>query len=135
MNRKTVVINTSLALVLLAAAVGAVMQIDNPSAPKPVEQTAVVTQGPVSTTVTTTGNMDTPHTVGLPFSGQPGLVKALYTKIGDDVKGGQKLAAVDDRAARAQYQHALAQLQQARGALLTAQNPETAQEQDRKSVV
>lgn len=128
MNRKTVVINTSLALVLLAAAVGAVMQIDNPSAPKPVEQTAVVTQGPVSTTVTTTGNMDTPHTVGLPFSGQPGLVKAIYTKIGDDVKAGQKLAAVDDRAARAQYQHALAQLVQARGALLTAQNPETAQE-------
>lgn len=128
MNRKTVVINTSLALVLLAAAVGAVMQIDNPSAPKPVEQTAVVTQGPVSTTVTTTGNMDSPRTVGLPFSGQPGLVKAIYTKIGDDVKAGQKLAAVDDRAARAQYQHALAQLVQARGALLTAQNPETAQE-------
>jgi HlyD family secretion protein len=104
------------------------MQIDNPSAPKPVEQTAVVTQGPVSTTVTTTGNMDTPHTVGLPFSGQPGLVKALYTKIGDDVKGGDKLAAVDDRLARAQYQHALAQLRQAQGALLTAENPETAQE-------
>lgn len=125
MNRKTVVINTSLALVLLAAAVGAVMQIDNPSAPKPVEQTAVVTQGPVSTTVTTTGNMDTPHTVGLPFSGQPGLVRAIYTKIGDDVKGGQKLAAVDDRAAKAQYQHALAALQQARGQLLSARNPES----------
>jgi multidrug efflux pump subunit AcrA (membrane-fusion protein) len=128
MNRKTVVINTSLALVLLAAAVGAVMQIDNPSAPKPVEQTAVVTQGPVSTTVTTTGNLDSPHTVGLPFSGQPGLVKAIYTKIGDDVKAGDKLAAVDDRPAKAQYQHALAQLQQARGQLLTAQEGETAQE-------
>ena len=126
MNRKTVVINTSLALVLLAAAVGAVMQIDNPSAPKPIEQTAVVTQGPVSTTVTTTGNMDSPHTVGLPFAGTtPGLVKAVYTKIGDTVQGGDKLAAVDDRAAKAQYKHALAALQQARGQLTSARTPES----------
>jgi len=66
--------------------------------------------------------------VGLPFSGQPGLVKAIYTKIGDDVKAGDKLAAVDDRAAKAQYRHALAQLQQARGQLLTATEGETAQE-------
>jgi multidrug efflux pump subunit AcrA (membrane-fusion protein) len=128
MNRKTVVINTSLALVLLAAAVGAVMQIDNPSAPKPVEQTAVVTQGDVSTTVTTTGNLDSPHTVGLPFSGQPGVVSAIYTKIGDDVKGGDKLAAVDDRAAKAQYLHAQAAVAQAKGQLLTATEGETAQE-------
>jgi multidrug efflux pump subunit AcrA (membrane-fusion protein) len=88
----------------------------------------VVTQGPVSTTVTTTGNLDTPHTVGLPFRGQPGIVSAIYTKIGDDVKSGDKLAAVDDRAAKAQYLHAKAAVAQAKGQLLTATEGETAQE-------
>ena len=128
MRPKTVVVNTGLALVLLAAAVGAVLQIDDPDAPETPEQTAVVQQGPVASTVSTTGNLNVPRTVGLPFSGQPGLVKTVDVKVGDMVKKGQKLASVDDRNARAQLRHAEASLAAAEAQLLAAREGQTAAE-------
>ncbi len=143
MRPKTVVVNTGLALVLLAAAVGAVLQIDDPDAPETPEQTAVVLQGPVASTVSTTGNLNAPRTVGVPFAGQPGLVKTVDVKVGDTVKKGGKLASVDDRNARAQLQHARAslrsaeaQVQAGEAQLLAAREGQTSQEAelDRASV-
>lgn len=128
MRRQTVVVNTGLALVLLAAAVGAVLQINDPDAPVAPEQTAVVMQGPVSSTVNTTGNLNAPRTAGLPFQGQPGLVQTVDVKVGDTVKKGQKLASVDDRTAKNQLKHAKAALNAAQAQLLAAIEGQTAQE-------
>jgi multidrug efflux pump subunit AcrA (membrane-fusion protein) len=125
MRPKTVVVNTSLAIVLLAAAVGAVLQVADPAAPKVVEQTAVVTKGAVTATVAAAGNIGSPHTVGLPFAGQPGLVKALYTEIGKTVQKGDKLAQVDDRSARNQLAHAKASVAAAEAQIMAAKEGQT----------
>jgi HlyD family secretion protein len=109
MRPQTVAINTSLALVMLAAAVGAVLQVDDPSQHKPVQATAVVSEGPVTTTVSAAGNIGSPRTVGLPFAGvNPGLVRGVYVTVGQTVEPGDKLASVDDRSARNQLAHAKA---------------------------
>jgi multidrug efflux pump subunit AcrA (membrane-fusion protein) len=128
MRPKTVVVNTGLALVLLAAAVGAVMQINDPDTPEQPEQTASVLQGPVASTVSTTGNLNAPRTVGLPFHGQPGLVKEVKVKVGDMVSPGDVLATVDDRNARNQLRHAQASLKAAEAQLLAATEGQTAAE-------
>ncbi|MGQ0467982.1 MAG: HlyD family efflux transporter periplasmic adaptor subunit [Sporichthyaceae bacterium] len=128
MRRKTVVVNTGLALVLLAAAVGAVLQIKDPDAPVTPEQTAMVVQGPVSSTVNTTGNLNAPRTVGLPFQGQPGVVQSVDVKVGDTIKPGQQIASVDDRLAKNQLRHAKAALKAAQAQLLAATEGQTAQE-------
>lgn len=136
MRPKTVVVNTGLALVLLAAAVGAVLQIDDPDAPETPEQTAAVIQGPVVSTVSTTGNLNAPRTVGLPFAGQQiGLVRTIDIEVGDTVTKGQKLASVDDRLARNQLKHAEASLENAeaqvragQAQLLAAREGQTAAE-------
>ncbi len=125
MRPQTVAINTSLALVLLAAAVGAVLQVDDPSQHKPVETTAVVSEGPVTTTVSAAGNIGSPRTVGLPFAGtNPGLIKDVYVTVGQTVEPGQKLAAVDDRTARNQLAHAKANVAAAEAQILAAKEGE-----------
>lgn len=124
MRPQTVVINTSLALVLLAAAVGAVLQVDDPGKAKTVETTAVVSTGPVTTTVNAAGNIGSPHTVGLPFAGNPGLIKAIYVTVGQTVEPGEKLAAVDDREAEDQLAHAKAQVAAAEAQIMAAKEGE-----------
>jgi HlyD family secretion protein len=115
MNRKKIAINTGLSVILVATAVEGVHTIGNPSQPKPVEQTALASTGTVATTVSATGNLDAPKTLGLVFAGaSPGLVTAVNVKIGDTVTEGESLATVDDRAANNQ-------LAAANAALLTAE--------------
>lgn len=126
MRPKTVVINTSLAVVLLGAAVGAVLQIEDPAAPKVLDPTAVVSRSTVTSTVAAAGNTGPPRVVGLPFAGNnPGLVKAVYTSVGQVVEPGEKLAEVDDRSARNQLAHAKASVAAAEAAILAAKEGET----------
>jgi multidrug efflux pump subunit AcrA (membrane-fusion protein) len=121
MNRKKIAINTGLSVILVATAVEGVRTIGNPSQPKPVEQTATVGVGTVASTVSATGNLDAPKTVGLVFAGtQPGLVTAVDVKIGDEVKEGQTLARVDDRPATNQLAAAQAALLTAKAQLTSA---------------
>ena len=121
MNRKKIAINTGLSVILVATAVEGVKTIGNPSSPKPVEQTAVASEGTVSTTVSATGNLDAPKTVGLVFAAQtPGLVTDVETKIGDNVTTGQTLAKVDDRTAVNDLNGAKAQLSTAKAQLKSA---------------
>jgi multidrug efflux pump subunit AcrA (membrane-fusion protein) len=121
MNRKKIAINTGLSVILVATAVEGVRTIGNPSQPKPVEQTAIANTGTVATTVSATGNLDAPKTLGLVFAGaSPGLVTAVNVKIGDEVKEGAALAKVDDRAANNQLGAADAALLTAKAQLIEA---------------
>ncbi len=121
MNRKKIAINTGLSVILVATAVEGVRTIGNPSTPKPVEQTAIVNTGTVATTVSATGNLDAPKTLGLVFAGtSPGLVTAVNVKIGDEVKEGAALAKVDDRAANNQLAAADAALLTAKAQMIEA---------------
>jgi macrolide-specific efflux system membrane fusion protein len=125
MNKKKIVINTGLSVVLLAAGVEGVRAIGNPDQPKPVEQTATATMGDVASTVTATGNLNAPRTIGLPFQGNPGNVTAVNVKIGQDVEPGQELAKVDDRAAKSALALANVGVQAGEAQLLTAENAPT----------
>jgi multidrug efflux pump subunit AcrA (membrane-fusion protein) len=121
MNRKKIAINTGLSVILVATAVEGVHTIGNPSQPKPVEQTALANTGTVATTVSATGNLDAPKTLGLVFAGAtPGLVTAVNVKIGDEVKEGAALAKVDDRAAQNQLAAADAALMTAQAQMIQA---------------
>lgn len=126
MNKKKVAINTGLAVILVAASVEGVRAIGNPEQPKPVAQTATVAVGDVATTVTATGNLNAPITVGLPFRAtQPGVVTAVDVKVGQDVEPGQVLATIDDRAAHNQLELAKVAVQAGEAQLATAMNTPT----------
>lgn len=125
MNTKPVVVNGGVALVLLAAAVGVVLKIEDPGGPQAPERTVAVMQGPVLSTVKAAGNLNAPRTVGLPFRGNPaevGVVEEVFVKLGDTVQAGTKLARVDDRLARTQLQRARVAQRSARAQLIAA-NP------------
>jgi len=125
MNRRKVAINTGLSVILVAATVEGIRAIGNPEQPKQVEQTATASVTTVSSTISATGNLDAPKTVGVPFSGQPGLVTAIDVKIGQSVEAGQELAKVDDRAAQHALENANAGVASAEGQLMTAENTPT----------
>jgi len=125
MRPQTVVINTGLALVLLAAAVGAVLSVNDPTVTKAIEQAAPVSRGAVTTTVNAAGNLGSPRIVGLPFAGTPGLVTAVYTEVGKTVEPGEKLATVDDRSARNELAHAKATVASAEAQIMAAEQGQT----------
>jgi multidrug efflux pump subunit AcrA (membrane-fusion protein) len=121
MNRKKIAINTGLSVILVATAIEGIKTVGNPSQPKPVEQTAEANQGTVATTVSATGNLDAPKTVGLVFAGtQPGLVTDVPVKIGDQVQTGAVLAKVDNRTAVNDLDQATAALGTAKAQLKSA---------------
>lgn len=70
-----------------------------PAAAVTAVRTATVSVQNVSTTVSATGSVQTSDDVGLNF-GTTGIVRTLNVKVGDQVRKGQLLATVDDRAAR-----------------------------------
>lgn len=69
-----------------------------PAAAVTTERTATVSVQNVSTSVSATGSVQTSSDVGLNF-GTSGIVKSLNVAVGDEVRKGQLLATVDDRAA------------------------------------
>lgn len=69
-----------------------------PAAAATTERTATVSLQDVSTSVSATGSVQTSSDVGLNF-GTSGIVRSLNVVVGDNVRKGQLLATVDDRAA------------------------------------
>lgn len=63
------------------------------------ERTATVSVQNVSTSVSATGSVQTSSDVGLNF-GTSGIVRSINVAVGDNVRKGQLLATVDDRAAQ-----------------------------------
>jgi len=70
-----------------------------PSAVAATVRTATVSVQDVSTSVSATGAVQTSEDIGLNFQ-NTGIVRSVNVKVGDNVRKGQLLAAVDDRAAR-----------------------------------
>ncbi len=100
MKRRIVWINLGLALVIVASAVGVYFWLFAPkSEVATTGRTVSVQTGTVSETVTATGTVETAGTVQLSFA-NGGTVTAVRVAQGDTVRADQRLAAVDDSAAR-----------------------------------
>jgi multidrug efflux pump subunit AcrA (membrane-fusion protein) len=122
MNRRKVVMHTGMSVLLLAAGVEASRAAATATFPSP-DPTPTPSGRPTTAvvgTVIATANLNAPQTVGVTFSGSPGIVTAVPVKIGDHVRKGQPLAASDDRAARHALQEAEAGVASAKGDLLDA---------------
>jgi RND family efflux transporter MFP subunit len=99
MKRRIVWINITLALVLVAAAVGGYFWLFHSTAEASTGRTVAVQSGTVSETVTATGTVETAGTVDLSFT-QNGTVKSMRVEVGDTVEAGQRLATQDDATAQ-----------------------------------
>ena len=78
--------------------------------------TTVVTMGSITQTLNSTGVVRRPGQQSLTFD-SPGLVTELSVKVGDQVRAGQRLAAVDTAPLQVSLLQAQAQLAQARAVL------------------
>lgn len=97
-RRRNIILNS--VLVVALAAIGFFgWRILYPSAAAATVRTATVSIQNVSTSVSATGSVQTSADVGLNF-GTTGIVRSLNVKVGDQVRKGQLLATVDDRAAQ-----------------------------------
>lgn len=118
-------LRTNVALVLLAATLGAAMQFEDEESVDGVPSSADAAQPPSTETITATGNLDAPRTVGLPFAGQPGLVSSVDVEIGDTVEDGDVLARVDQRPAKSRIRRAEAGVKAAKASLRIATEGDT----------
>lgn len=96
-RRRNVILNS-----ILIVAIGAIgffgWRTLYPPAVAATVRTATVSLQNVSTSVSATGAVQTSSDVGLNF-GTSGIVRSIKVKVGDQVRKGQLLATVDDRAA------------------------------------
>lgn len=96
-RRRNIILNSLLVLVLGVIGFFGWRTL-YPAAAVTTERTATVSLQDVSTSVSATGSVQTSSDVGLNF-GTSGIVRSLNVAVGDNVKKGQLLATVDDRAA------------------------------------
>lgn len=92
-------------------------------------RTTTVDRGTVTATVTSSGNIEADRTLAVDFDGSGGIVKAIYVKVGDQVRKGQVLARVDDTAARQSLATAQVQLQSAEASYQETVQGQTPQQQ------
>lgn len=97
------------------------------------EQTATVSRGEVTASVTASGNLESASTVNLSFDGSGGTVERIYVKVGDRVEKGDALAAVDQTSARQSLATARASLSSAEAQRSTTTQGQTPQERQRDS--
>ena len=95
------------------------------------DQTATVSTGEVTATVSANGNVAAATTINADFEGSGGVVEAVYVKPGDKVRKGQALAKVDDDSAVLGLRTARAQLASAQAAYETTTQGQTPAEQAR----
>jgi multidrug efflux pump subunit AcrA (membrane-fusion protein) len=108
---RAVWVNTGLTILLAGAGLSAYLSIGDPSqAETTTGRTVTASQGTLTATVTGTGNAVSASQVGVNFAGSGGTLTAVYVKPGQKVTAGQKLARIDDTAARQNLQAAEAQL-------------------------
>jgi len=97
-RRRNIILNSVLVVALGVIAFFGWRTLYPPAAAATV-RTATVSVQDVSTSVSATGSVQTSSDVGLNF-GTTGIVKTVNVSVGDQVKKGQLLATVDDRAAQ-----------------------------------
>lgn len=131
MKRKMLALNAAASAVVLIAVVGFANMDDETPGPANTSPTTPTPDSPEVLTVSATGNLDSPRTVGLPFAGAPGLVAEVTAKVGDTVAAGEVLARVDPRRARSALRHAQADLRSAKASLQIATEGPTAAEHRR----
>lgn len=119
-NSKTRVVTTASALLIGAALLTACAQ---PGAPTDTnaQRTATLANGALTATVNATGNIEPESEVRLSFQ-QPGTVAEVMVDEGATVKKGDVIAKLDTTDLELALAQAQAQLDNAKGALITAQN-------------
>lgn len=110
-NKRTWIINGTLALVILAV-VGLIALLLRPMDEPIAMRTVMVEQGTASVTVTATGTVQASQTVDLNFS-SAGRVERVNVQVGDVVEANQVLARIDDSVAQQQLAGARSTLAQA----------------------
>jgi HlyD family secretion protein len=100
-------VNLGLVLLLVALGVVAVRSVGPREQPLQVARTAQVTRGPVTATVTSSGNTEESLTTDVNFE-TDGTVTAINVKAGDRVEVGQLLATIDPASANFDLRTALA---------------------------
>jgi membrane fusion protein, macrolide-specific efflux system len=102
-KRSTVIVNTVLGATLAVAIAGSVVVVrGNQTEPVTTEQTATVTRGDVVASVSASGNLTASTQVDADFAGAAGIVTDIFVEEGDRVRAGDRLARIDDTAARQQ---------------------------------
>jgi HlyD family secretion protein len=91
-------------------------------------QTATVSTGDVTSTVSANGNIASGRTTNADFEGSGGIVERIYVTAGDKVRRGQVLARVDQTSARQSLRTARASLASARASYSTTVQGQTAEE-------
>jgi HlyD family secretion protein len=89
--------------------------------------TATVARGALAATISSAGNVTAKQGADLSF-GQAGTVKTLNVQVGDRVKAGQVLAALDTADLELQLRNAQVNLKNAQDKLAQTKNPSTAQD-------
>lgn len=117
---RDLLINSALGVAIVATSAGAYASLgaDAPARSAPI--TATVTRGIVLASVSATGNVSAQRQIGLSFPAAGRLV-ALDVSPGDHVTKGQRLANIDDRAARDNLATARANLASAQARMALAQ--------------
>jgi multidrug efflux pump subunit AcrA (membrane-fusion protein) len=93
------------------------------------QRTTTVDTGTVTSTVSSSGNIEADRTLGVDFDGEGGIVRAILVKPGDVVRKGQALARVDATSARQALEAAQVQLESAEASYDAAVQGQTPQEQ------
>jgi len=97
-RRRNIILNSTLVIVL--GVIGFIgWRVLYPPVAVAAVRTATVSVQDVSSSVSATGAVQTSEDLGLNFV-NPGIVRTLNVKVGDQVKQGQLLASVDDRSAQ-----------------------------------
>jgi multidrug efflux pump subunit AcrA (membrane-fusion protein) len=103
-------LNAGLAVALAGACVGAYLSVGRSGAvASTATRTVKVARGPVTATVTGSGNIASASTETLAF-GAAGTVTAVYVKVGERVAKGRAIARIDDTPAKIALDQAKAQL-------------------------
>ena len=101
MQRRTVIINSALAVGVLALAGAGYGLLGTSSKAKVATQTVRVSQGNIAATVSATGNAQSATNLGVSFTDCTGTLTSVSVKAGDAVTAGQVLASVDPTTAQA----------------------------------
>jgi multidrug efflux pump subunit AcrA (membrane-fusion protein) len=134
---RTWVVNGFLVLAVALVGVVAFRAVAVGSSPDTTDQrTTTVDSGTVTSTVSSSGNIEADRTLGVDFDGEGGIVRSIFVNPGDVVRKGQRLARVDATSAREALQAAQVQLRSAEATYEAAVQGQTPQEQaaDQQSI-
>src|SRR5580698_7726453 len=99
MARRTLIINGVLAVAIVVIGVIAYSWLHTTSKAAAARQTATVTQGDITSTVSASGNVASAVNLGVSFNGCSGVLTSISVKPGDAVTAGQTLATLDNSTA------------------------------------